>query len=66
MLDEEERGISAYRGGRYTQKWRTGHGAIPHPGYWGAAPVALQARSASWPRPGARAGLPVGGLNRDR
>jgi hypothetical protein len=32
---------------------------MPHPGYWCAAPVALQARSASWPRPGARAGLPV-------
>jgi hypothetical protein len=45
--------------GDIAQKWRTGHDAIPHPGYWGAAPVALQARSASWPRPGVRAGLPV-------
>ena len=32
---------------------------IPHPGHWGAAPVAHQARSAPWPSPGARAGLPI-------
>jgi hypothetical protein len=33
--------------------------AVPHPGHWGAAPVAHQARSALWPSPGVRAGLPV-------
>jgi hypothetical protein len=46
------------RGGRYSAKWRTGHDVIPHPGHWGPAPVAHQARTAQWPRPRARAGLP--------
>jgi hypothetical protein len=32
---------------------------LPAGYHWGAAPVVQQARSALWPRPGARAGLPV-------